>query len=171
MTRTRLWCLLALAPIMSLATPLAHAADHCRAGEVAYFACQTRAKKLISLCGAAAGKTPSALHYRFGPPGKIELEYPSAGAADSLTRFSYNEYTRAMTYYVDIGFANGGYRYALFKRYDGTESPVTDYGVSVTAPDGRDTTIECVGKTTQRLPELAPVLHCDKEHAFGCPGG
>lgn len=166
MIRTRPWCLLALALLM----PLAHAADHCRAGEVAYFACQTRAKKLISLCGAAAGKAPSALHYRFGPPGKVELEYPSAGAAGSLARFSYNEYTRAMTYYVDIGFVTGGYRYALFKRYDGTESPVTDYGVSVTAPDGRDTTIECVGKTTQRLPELAPVLHCDQEHAFGCPG-
>lgn len=167
MTRLRRWLPLALI----LMVPLAQAADHCRAGEVAYFSCQTRAKKLISLCGAAAGKAPSALHYRFGPPGRVELDYPPASVSDSLARFSYNEYTRAMTYYADIGFANGGHRYALFKRYDGTASAKTDYGVSVTAPDGRDTTIDCVGKVGQRLPELAPVLHCDQEHAFGCPGG
>ena len=69
-----------------LATTSTPAATLCLAGEVAIVAFQMKSNKLLNVC-----KGPKAAYavYRFGLPGKIELQFPQELDAGSWKKFTY----------------------------------------------------------------------------------
>ena len=63
----------------------------CKSGETTLFAFNTKSGKTASLCRGPKGNY---LVYRFGTPGKIELQYPAVLNASSWRKFTYWSYTR-----------------------------------------------------------------------------
>lgn len=68
--------LFGLVPGLALAAPQ----THCRAAEKVYFSC-IAGKKTVSLCGDVSGDGISKLTYRYGVPGKVELEFSATSAS------------------------------------------------------------------------------------------
>lgn len=123
---------LALAPSLPRAeSPNPHG-QLCKADEEAYAGCRLRGSgKLLAFCIAKGTQLPSTpmgdraprlvvpkartLVYRFGRPGRIELEYPKrrAGSADKF-RYAQAAYSRGGE--TRFRFHNGGFRYDYVSR-------------------------------------------------------
>lgn len=99
--------------LLTLATAAgAHAGGLCNASEATYFACDTRQKKSIAICG-----TPSSLQYRFGRPGAVELRFPQ-DAAQGPTKLLYAHHFRAGADRTEVSFSSGSTTYAVFDYAD-----------------------------------------------------
>ena len=154
----------ALPILLAAWLPQAHAASGlCQTDETVFFSCQTRSKKWISLCGTL----PASLQYRFGKPGKVELQYPENGA-DGKTSFFYRHYFRYQFDYTQISFKNKDTDYTLSYGFNGENDPKKpdlSGGVDVTAM-GQPTDIQCTGKITQSLYKLGEFLGCESQDGF-----
>lgn len=113
----------------------------CAGNERIVFSCLTKARgpakgssKIVSLCASRdLTKEQGYLQYRFGLPGKVELEFPSAHTG-SQQQFQYTHYMRYQVDLTEINFAIEGYQYQIFDDYNGEERPrISTEGVSVTA--------------------------------------
>jgi hypothetical protein len=108
----------------------------CAKDERVIFSCPVkRPAKIVSVC-ASKDLTGDRgyLQYRFGLPGKIELEYPK-DRNGTQQKFHYKHYFRAQFDMTSIGFTIDDYEYSVFDDYNGEEKPVqSSQGVSVTAP-------------------------------------
>lgn len=133
----------------------------CTEGEKVFFNCSVkRSAKLVSLCASTdISKTRGYVQYRFGVPGKIELEYP-AEKSGSQGKFEYHHYFRAQVEETEISFSSGGYKYSIFDDYNGEMRPaVSSQGVHVEAPGtGKESTMECQGKAIASYGELDQIL-------------
>jgi len=97
------------------------------------------------------------LQYRFGLPGKIELEFPRQREGSSQS-FRYHHYFRAQVDLTEISFTNEGIEYTVFDNYNGEEKPaISEEGVTVTAK-GKDTTLNCNGRAKADFANLDGVL-------------
>lgn len=141
-TLLRLAALLALAAGHAQVHAAAPEPTMCRPGEKEIFSCTTKAKKTASLCASpgfsAQGGT---LQYRFGTPGKAELQYPETPQPAAGTFFfSSTMYSGGGE--AHIRFSNGGYDYLLFDRtvrtnFKGpTNDPRFSAGIVVRGPRG-----------------------------------
>lgn len=131
-------------------------ASLCGPSEVRYFGCRTAKGKLISICGEARGLT----QYRFGRPGKVELQ-----SAD----LRYAHYMRYRTDHYEVSFDTNDTRYAVFDYVEGKQRSA---GVQVTRPSGESVSIHCSGKAYSQLSKLESLLPCDEDNALnmgGCP--
>jgi hypothetical protein len=134
----------------------------CANDEKIVFSCATgKTGKIVSLC-ASKGLTKDSgyLQYRFGLPGKIELEFPQA-REQTQKAFKYSHYFRAQFDQTEISFTSNGYEYAIFDDYNGEQKPArTDQGVRITPPNnGKEVTLNCRGKAKAQygdLPEVFP---------------
>lgn len=111
----------------------------CTKDEKVVFSCPlTRSMKIVSLCSSQKlTKDAGYLQYRFGLPGKIELEFPD-NRADSLKAFKYSHYFRAKVDSTEISFSRNGYTYSVFDDYNGEEKPtVSEQGLTVTAENSK----------------------------------
>ena len=101
------------------------------------------------------------MQYRFGLPGRIELEYPE----DQQGTQKWFEYTHYFRYQVDlteINFSIEGHRYQIFDAYNGEEKPrVIQYGVTVTPPTRESVSYNCRTKPKADYSKLDEVL---REH-------
>ena len=141
-------------PILQKSTPTLCAAD-----EQIIFSCPIkRSAKIVSLCASQnLTKQAGYLLYRFGLPGKIELEFPQSRSG-SQQLFQYSHYFRAQFDQTGITFANGGYEYTIFHDYNGEEKPaIEESGVRVTA-SGKETSLICASKPKVSLGNLEDVL-------------
>ena len=132
----------------------------CNAGELVVFSCPVKgSNKIVSLCSSAKlTKTEGYLQYRFGLPGKVELEYPHEHA-DSQKSFRYSHYFRAQVDETEISFASGGYTYTVFDSYNGEEKPpISDQGVTVTSTGKKDVNLSCRTRAQAKLGNLTDVL-------------
>jgi hypothetical protein len=111
------------------------------------FTCTVSKGRLLSLCGPT---DLSAMQYRFGRPGAIELRHPDVPEG-SLQAFTFARYTRPLTTMMGLRFTRGGYTYEVFD--DLVESQASA-GVTVTMPDGGQSQLVCEGAVTSRLMEL-----------------
>jgi hypothetical protein len=136
-----IFCFGADAKLSSLAFPVIspgkpQPSTLCATDERVIFSCPVkRPAKIVSVC-ASKDLTGARgyLQYRFGLPGKIELEYPK-DRQDTQQRFHYTHYFRAQFDLTEIAFTIDGYEYSVFDDYNGEEKPaVISRGVSVTAP-------------------------------------
>jgi hypothetical protein len=149
--------LLSLICVEALANPPA-AASLCDAGQTTYFSCHTARHRMLSLCGAL----PSALQYRYGTPGKIELSYPD-NAAQGAKQFAFAHYSRYRTERVEISFSHAGADYTLF---DYTESGKRSAGVQVATAAGKSAEIGCAAEIRGMLAPMAKSLRCDTDSAL-----
>ena len=134
----------------------------CESGEKIVFSCKVEiAAKFVSLCSSKElTKDRGYLQYRFGLPGKIELEFPKQ-RAQTQSAFKYSHYFRAQVDETEISFTRGGHEYTVFDNYRGDQKPVIHrQGVTVMLPNSaKPVSLACVGKATahyEDLPEAFP---------------
>ena len=145
----------------------------CALTERIIFSCRTKAAKrtvsavgrIVSLCASPdLTRERGYLQYRYGMPGKVELEFPGSRTA-TQQMFQYTHYMRFQVDLSEINFQIDGYEYQIFDTYNGEEKPaITEQGVSVTAP-GKPKTVSftCAGKAIADYGDLAEVLNRDSE--------
>ena len=134
----------------------------CGNEEKIVFSCTTAGKtaKVVSLCSSKElTKDSGYLQYRFGLPGKIELEFPE-GREQTQKAFSYSHYFRAQFDQTEISFSSRGYEYAIFDDYNGEQKPArSDQGVRITPPNnGKEVTLNCRGKAKAQYGDLSEVF-------------
>jgi|GEM_PF-1774271 len=140
-------------------------ASLCTAEETVLFSCKIAANegKLLSLCGSKAlGEKTGYIQYRFGHPGKVELEFPKEKAG-SQSAFRYSRYTRPLVTYLELRFSLGGYRYSIQENHNEEESPPVDEAViEVSRPDDgsaeRSITLRCRQPVTGSLMALEGIV-------------
>jgi hypothetical protein len=111
----------------------------CTKDEKVVFSCPLRrSTKIVSLCSSQKlTKDAGYLQYRFGVPGKIELEFPDV-RDESLKAFRYSHYFRAKVDSTEVSFSRNGYTYAVFDEYNAEEKPVvSEQGLTVTAENSK----------------------------------
>ena len=132
----------------------------CESTEKTVFSCTVgKAAKMVSLCSSKElTKDRGYLQYRFGLPGKIELEFPKQ-REESRSAFKYSHYFRAQFDQTEISFNSDGYEYAIFDDYNGEQKPAQrDQGIRITPPTGKETTLSCRGKAKAQYGDLADVF-------------
>lgn len=137
------------------------ASSLCEQNEKIVFSCPVKSSnKIVSLCASRKlTKTEGYLQYRFGLPGKVELEYPKQHG-EAQKAFRYSHYFRAQVDSTEISFSIDGYGYTVFDNYNGEEKPaIAEQGVTVTPPTGKkDVTYSCKGRAKIDFGELPDVL-------------
>lgn len=133
----------------------------CTKDERVIFSCAVkRPAKIVSICGSKDLTSERGyLQYRFGLPGKIELEFPK-DRKGTQAQFHYTHYFRAQVDLTEISFTLDGYEYSVFDDYNGEEKPVqSSQGVSVTAPGKpKEVSFVCKAKPKADYSDLQAVL-------------
>jgi hypothetical protein len=133
----------------------------CARDEQIIFSCGVkRPAKIVSLCASRQlTKERGYLQYRFGLPGKIELEFPKDQQA-TQQQFRYSHYFRFQVDLTEIKFQIEGYQYSIFDDYNGEEKPAhSSQGVSVTAPGkSKEVSFVCRSKPKADYSVLENVL-------------
>jgi hypothetical protein len=138
----------------------------CARDERVIFSCPVkRPAKIVSVCASKDLTSDRGyLQYRFGLPGKIELEYPK-DRQGAQQKFHYTHYFRAQFDMTEIGFTIDGFEYSVFNDYNGEEKPaISSQGVSVTAP-GKPKEVSFVCRTRPKADysDLQAVLPSDQD--------
>jgi hypothetical protein len=124
--------------------------------------------KVVSLCASKQlSKENGRLSYRFGPLGKVELEFPSA-KTETLQQFRLAHYFRFQTDRTEVSFSNGKFTYSIFDYYDEQETPKYSRGISLNSINGQGREIQllCGAKIISELQKLEGVLPCDTNSEF-----
>jgi hypothetical protein len=133
----------------------------CAKGERVIFSCPVkRPAKIVSLCASKDLTSETGyVQYRFGLPGKIELEYPK-DRTGTQAKFQYTHYFRAQVDLTEISFSNNGYEYQITDDYNGEEKPAQSIqGVSVTAPGKpKEVSLACRAKPKADYTDLQAVF-------------
>jgi hypothetical protein len=134
----------------------------CAKDERVIFSCPLRRpSKIVSVCASKdLTKEKGYLQYRFGLPGKIELEFPKERQG-SQAKFEYTHYFRAQFDLTEINFTVDGVNYSVFDDYNGEEKPaVSEQGVSVNKPGtgAKETRFVCRVKPKADFSDLQAVL-------------
>jgi hypothetical protein len=154
--------------LMAQIKPAPRSISLCTKDEQIIFSCSLkRSAKIASLCGSRdLAKDRGYLQYRFGLPGKIELEFPKTRQA-TQQQFHYTHYFRFQVDLTEITFKNDDYEYEIFDNYNGEEKPSrAEQGVTVTPlPPARpiDASFTCAGKAKADYSKLPDVLGNDQE--------
>ncbi len=138
------------------------AASLCAADEQVIFSCALKAPaRLVSLCGSKTlTRDEGYVQYRFGRPGRVELEFPK-DRAGSQKQFRYEHVFRYQFDLTDISFENGGFSYTLFDHFDGEQKPARrEAGVTVRAAgeNAKESTTRCAGRVTANYGDLTEIL-------------
>jgi len=163
-------CCLAMATGNSVSSvPQLQAGTLCENTEKVVFSCTTKpAMKIVSLCSSKElTKERGYLQYRFGLPGKVELEFPKAHE-QAQSAFKYSHYFRAQFDQTEISFTQNGYVYAIFDDYNGEDLPYSreekkparyEQGVRITVlSNGKEVTLSCRGKAQAQYEDLGGVF-------------
>lgn len=121
--------------------------------------------KIVSLCASPAlSKDQGYLQYRFGLPGKVELEFPNSRAG-TQPMFQYTHYMRYQVDLTEINFSIDGHQYQIFDTYNGEEKPaISEAGVTVSRANGvKDVSFVCRTKAKADFSMLPDVLPTDGE--------
>jgi hypothetical protein len=133
----------------------------CARDERIIFSCPVKKPaKIVSLCAAKNLTADQGyLQYRFGLPGKIELEFPKERTG-TQQKFQYTHYLRAQVDLTEISFSNNGYEYQITDDYNGEEKPAQSIqGVMVTAPGKpKEVSLACRTKPKADYTDLQAVL-------------
>ncbi len=133
----------------------------CAKDERIIFSCPVkRPAKIVSICASKdLSSDQGYLQYRFGLPGKVELEFPKDRNA-TQKQFQYSHYFRYQVDTTSISFTIDDYEYSVFDDYNGEEKlKISSQGVNVTAPGKpKETTFVCRTKPKTDYTDLQAVL-------------
>ena len=146
----------------------------CADDELNVFSCPVkRTGKIVSLCTSKDfAKDSGYITYRFGLPGKVELEFPHERTATQKA-FYYAHYFRARFDQTEISFNSGDYNYRMFDYYQGETKPYSHtQGLIVTPPGTKrsSTTLECAMPAKADYSTIGDILPCDPDSTIN-PGG
>ena len=150
-------CVVAANATSQVNTVQLQAGSLCEKDETIVFSCPIRKPaKIVSLCSSKElTKERGYLQYRFGLPGKIELEFPKQ-RQQTQAAFKYSHYFRAQFDLTEISFSQDGHQYAIFDDYNGEEKPARhEQGIKITPPNGKEVTLTCRGKAKAQYDDLA----------------
>jgi len=138
----------------------------CAADERVIFSCVLRQPaKIVSVCAAKdLTNEKGYLQYRFGLPGKVELEFPQ-DRTNTQQQFEYSHYFRARVDMTEINFTVNGVSYSVFDDYNGEEKPeVSEQGVSINWPgtNKKEVRYLCSSKPKADYADLPDVLRTDQ---------
>jgi hypothetical protein len=148
--------LIAAGASLLVALPAAAADTWCSKDETTYFSCKIKgSEKVLSVCGK-----DSYLQYRFGKPGRIELQFPK-NRVDSRSEFTVDhEYRQSVGTNEDsLRFASGAFHYRVFY-FSYPLSQEKDLGMGhgagvEVARDGQTRAeLQCDGAATSALGDL-----------------
>jgi hypothetical protein len=132
----------------------------CAQDEKTIWSCETTGRKIVSICGSRElTKERGYVQYRFGRPGRIELEYPRQ-RQNTQTAFQYFRYTRPLVTYLGLRFQTGGYDYEVYDNFNEEAGGSSEAGVTVT-PKGnaaRAVDYRCRKQVVHHLIELEEVV-------------
>ncbi len=152
--------------VLSAANVVA-AGSHCFNYEQVIFSCSIqKSSKIVSLCASRTlAKGQGALAYRFGVPGRLELQYPHSPDG-SIQQFRHAHYFRHQIDRTEVSFSVGSFIYSVFDYYDGEEKPKHSRGVRVSnsGEKSRATELVCVGAVQSELQKLAGIVPCDENN-------
>jgi len=153
--------------LLLTSTNVVAAQSHCFNHEQVIFSCSIqKSSKVVSLCASKTlAKGQGVLAYRFGVPGKMELQFP-ASPEGSLQQFRHAHYFRHQIDRTEVSFSVGGFIYSVFDYYDGEEKPTHTRGVRVSNSDeiGRATELLCGRAVKSELQKLAGIIPCDEDN-------
>ena len=133
----------------------------CASNEKIIFNCRIKqSSRIVSLCSSPElTKDKGYLQYRFGVPGKIELEFPKE-REKSQQAFKYSHYFRAQVDLTEISFTSDGYQYSIFDDYNGEERPSRSaQGVKVTPlNNSKEVTLSCRDRAKADYSNLGDVF-------------
>ena len=134
----------------------------CAKQERVIFSCLLRRPaKMVSVCASKDLTSDKGyLQYRFGVPGKIELEFPK-DRANTQQQFEYSHYFRARVDLTEINFTVDGVSYSVFDDYQGEEKPeVSEQGVAINWPgtEKKEVRYTCSAKPKADYADLQAVL-------------
>jgi len=134
----------------------------CANGERVIFSCTLRqSAKVVSVCASKdLTNEQGYLQYRFGRPGKIELEFPK-DRTNTQQQFEYSHYFRARVDLTEINFTVDGVSYSVFDDYQGEEKPeVSEQGVAINWPgtNKKEVRYLCASKPKADYADLQAVL-------------
>ena len=137
----------------------------CARDERVIFACTLRqTTKIVSVCASKdLTNERGYLQYRFGLPGKVELEFPR-DRANTQQQFEYSHYFRARVDLTEINFTVNGVSYSVFDDYQGEEKrAVSEQGVAINWPgtNKKEVRYTCAAKPKADYADLQDVL---REH-------
>jgi hypothetical protein len=134
----------------------------CSATERVVWSCETtKDGRIASLCGSKdLDADRGYVQYRFGLPGRVELEYPGT-RTNTQAAFKFSRYTRPLVTYLKLVFVNNGFTYTLSDDSNDEEKPpAREASVSV-APagaNGKESTLRCRRPITGSLMKLEGVV-------------
>ena len=133
----------------------------CEKGEKIIFSCTIKERaKIVSLCASPdVSKDRGYIQYRFGLPGKIELEFPQT-REHTQQAFKYSHYFRAQVDETEISFTSEKTEYAIFDNYNGEQNPVRQaQGIDITLPKNpKPISLWCSGRAKADYGNLGDVL-------------
>jgi hypothetical protein len=135
----------------------------CEKNEKVIFSCgMQKSAKILSLCSSKElDKQKGYVQYRFGQPGKIELEYP-AERKSTQGAFSYARYTRPLVTYLALRFETNGYRYSIHEDdVEDIKPPDIASYINITPPGKEAIELRCRQPTTGSLMTLEDVVSND----------
>lgn len=116
----------------------------CQQTEQVVFSCSMKkTAKILSICTSKKIDAKNGyVQYRFGFPGKVELEFP-AERKDTQSAFAYSRYTRPLVTLLTLEFQSNGYKYSVHQDSNAEEKPpVNSSYLNVTTPDANAKEIE-----------------------------
>ncbi len=137
-----------------------HQRSLCKSDEKIIFSCTLKSSKIVSLCSSPdITKDRGYIQYRFGLPGKIELEFPKE-REKSQQAFKYTHYFRAQVDLTEISFTSEGHQYSIFDDYNGEERRArTVQGIKITPPNnGKEVTLDCRERANANYSNLGEVF-------------
>lgn len=146
----------------------------CNAEEKSIFSCEVRGSgKLASLCSSnVVTRDKGYIQYRFGRPGKIELEFPT-GTKETQQKFRYAHYSRFQVDRTEVTFGINKHSYTLFDSSEGNEKTIERVrGISIALPTKEKRELLCSSNATGSLADLEPIAACDKDSPLNmanCP--
>jgi hypothetical protein len=150
------------------AAPTRKPATLCEKNETVIFSCGMRkSTKILSLCASKElDQQKGYVQYRFGQPGKVELEYP-ASRQSTQSAFTYARYTRPLVTYLALRFEANGYKYAIHQDdVEDIKPAVRESYVSVSAAPGKDSVeMKCSEPVIGSLMKLEDVVPNDEGDA------
>lgn len=134
----------------------------CAKDERVIFACLlNRPAKIVSICAAKdLTRENGYLQYRFGLPGRIELEFPK-DRIRTQEKFMYSHYFRAQVDLTEITFTVDGVEYAVVDDYNGEDKPAqSSRGMTINWPgtEKKEVRYDCRTKPKVDYTDLQAVL-------------
>jgi hypothetical protein len=136
----------------------------CQPGEQTIWSCATTRGKTASVCASKdLAEEKGYVQYRFGSPGKIELEFPKE-RKDSPKKFKYSRYTRPLVTMLTLSFENEGVVYEIHDDDNSEEKPPVRAASIDIAEGAKESSVVCKLPVSGSLMKLETIVPRDEEN-------